>query len=324
MKKGLVLASLLILSNSILVAGDTIDEKFTNLSSDLSGFTIGAMVSNFNSTSHETVYIPQGYISAGRRISELTWKAENVKLLGVDASYNFSYGLGFYAGYKKNISTGDGVMNDLDWVDNSNPDRLTHWSHHDNTDVNDVTILDLGLKYGYSFEDIDIDTISSINTWVSLGYKQEKMEFNAYDGYGNYLGTPVSFSGIGITYKQEYKGPYLGVGVDFKNKKLILNLSIKYSPYMSVEYSDRHHKRIPAFTETTNFDDTNMISYDIGLGYTFYKHQTISLSYEYTEYDYVRGDRARNYDNGTVLNWKNSAAIDSKKSMINLAYKYAF
>ena len=319
MKKGLVLASLLMLSSSVLIADDIMDEEYS-----LNGLILGMDISNFNSTSHETLYVPEGYAGAGRKISELTWKAEDVKLLGINASYNFTNGLGLYAGYKKNISTGDGVMDDLDWVDNSNPGRLTHWSHHDNTDVDDITIFDLGLKYRYNFDNIGIDTISSINTWITLGYKQEKIEFNAYDGYGEYLGVPVSFSGLGITFKQEYKGPYLGLGADFKNKYFILNLGIKYSPYMSAEYSDRHHMRIPAFTETTSFDDTDMVSFDIGLGYTFYKHHSIGLSYQYTDYDYIRGDRTRNYDDGSSITWKNTAALDSKNHILSLSYQYTF
>lgn len=304
---------------AIVQAEDLIENKL-----NLNGFTVGASISTFNSTSHETLYMPQGYASAGRKISELTWKAENVKLLGIEANYSFSNGFDFYAGYKKNIETGDGVMDDLDWIDNANPDILTHWSHHDNTEVDNVSILDLGLKYVYSIKDVEIETVSSINTWVSLGYKYENQKFNAYDGYGNYSGVPVSFSGLGITYEQEYKGPYIGVGADFKNKNYFLNLVLKYSPIMSAEYSDRHHMRTPPFTETSSLGDTDMINFSIGLGYMIDNKQTISLSYEYTQYDYVRGGRTRYFDDGTIGDWANSAAIDSKNSMIDLKYSYKF
>lgn len=307
----------------IAQAGD-IEKKEIVMESSLNNFNFEIGVSTFNAKSHETVYIPQGYASAGRKISELTWEAENIALLGINLNYNMDNGFGFYGIYKKNITTDGGVMDDLDWVDNANPDTLTHWSHHDNTDVDNVSILDLGVKYEHTFTEFDIETISSINAWVSLGYKKENQTYKAYDGYGNYLGTPVVFSGLGITYEQEYKGPYIGLGADFKNKNYILNISTKYSPLISAEYQDRHHMRVPPFTESTNFDDTSMINFNIGLGYAIYENQVIRLSYEYTEYDYVRGDRTRVFDDGTIYNWINSAAIDSKNSLVSLSYSYTF
>lgn len=309
---------------AIMQAEDIVEKKSVEMETVSNSFTLGASISNFNSTSHETLYIPQGYASAGRKISELTWEAKNIKLLGINAAYDFNNGLGVYVDYKKNITTGNGVMDDLDWVDNANPDVLTHWSHHNNTDVDNVSILDLGLKYGYNFTDLSMETVSSINTWVSIGYRYENQKFSAYDGNGVYLGFPVVFSGLGITYEQEYKGPYIGIGADLKNKNILLNLGFKYSPMMSTEYQDRHHQRVPAFTEKSNLDETDMINFNIGLGYIIDKSQTISLSYEYTKYDYIRGNRTRYFDNGTVGGWDNSAAVDSKNSMINLKYSYIF
>lgn len=303
----------------ILQAGEVMKKNSVEIESKSTSFTIGASISSFNSISHETAYV-----SSGRKISELTWKAENVKLLGIDASYDFSNGFGLYAGYNKNITTGDGVMDDLDWLDNSNPNNLTHWSHHDNTDVDNVSILDLGLKYGYNFTDISMETVSSINTWVSLGYKYEYQKFSAYDGNGIYVGVPVSFSGLGITYEQEYKGPYIGVGADFKNEDFILNLGFKYSPLMSADYTDVHHKRVPPRTFTSDLDETSMLNFNIGLGYMIDKSQKISLSYEYTKYDYVRGDETYQDAGGPSVSLTDVAAVDSKNSMINLEYSYTF
>ena len=319
--------------NKIFISAIAVVALTTTVSADLgiepykvnrSSFTIGTSLSSFNSTSHETVYIPPGYVSAGRKISELTWEALSVTLLGVNASYNFDSNLAFYAGYKKNITTGDGVMDDLDWVNDAIPDLVTHWSHHENTVVDNVSILDLGIKYRYELSNVNIETVSNIYTWVSLGYKKENLEFNAYDGYGVYSGDPVSFSGLAITYKQENKGPYVGVGADFKNESYILNLGFKYSPFINSQYTDRHHMRNPAFTETTYFDETDMIHINIGLKYIIDKTQMLSLSYEATEYNYVRGTRIRRFDDGTVYVWANSAAIDSINTMTNISYNYAF
>ena len=303
----------------IMQAGNIVEKKLVEIERVSSDFIIGASISNFNSISHETAYI-----SAGRKISELTWKAENVKLLGIDVSYYFSNGLGLYSGYKKNILIGDGVMDDLDWLSNANSNDITNWSHHDKIDVDNVAILDLGLKYSHNFANLSIETVSSINTWISLGYRYENQKFLAYDGYGVYWGIPVSFDGLGITYEQEYKGPYIGLGVDLENNDFILNLGFKYSSLMSVDYTDVHHQRVPSRTFTSDFDETDMLNFNVGLGYMINKSQKISLTYEYTKYDYVRGSETFQDAGGSSAKLIDVGAVDSKNSMINLEYSYIF
>ena len=280
---------------------------------DNTNFSFAVSSSIFDSKSHETVYIPAGYRAAGRKISELTWEVKDVKLLGVALRYQ-SKDIGLYISYKKNISTSDGVMDDLDWVNNTNPNTLTHWSHHENTDVTNVSILDLLIKKIYVFE--------SISLWKGIGYRQENQTYKAYDGYGNYNGTPLTFDGLGITFKQKYEGLYLSLGADYNYRDITFNLSAKYSPLIYAEYEDRHHFR--NFTSTTNFNETSMLNLNFGFAYNIDIHQAVSLSYEYTDYDYVRGDRIRTYDNGTSYRWNDSIALDNVNSLINIAYVYKF
>ena len=132
---------------------------------DNTNFSFTVSSSIFNSMSHETVYQPAGYPTASRKISELTWEAKDVNLLGVALRYQ-SKGIDLYISYKKNISTGDGVMDDLDWIDDdldwidyANPYTRTHWSHHENTDVTNVSILDLLIKKIFVFKSIKRDYI---------------------------------------------------------------------------------------------------------------------------------------------------------------------
>jgi len=290
----------------------------------LNGLTLGASVSLFNAKSHETLYMPQGYATAGRRVSELTWKAKNIPLLGLNAEYEFYKGLGVYFGYQKDAFGDDGVMDDYDWISNTYPNVRTHWSHHENTKVDKIEVLDFGMKYKYTFDDVQMDTVSNVDTWIKLGYTQEKQKFQAYDGYGEYLLSPVSFSGLVITYEQEYKGPYLGLGADFKNEQYTFNIGMKYSPIMKAEYTDRHHQRIPAFTEDADFDNITMIGVNVGVGYKITQNQALTLSYEYTKYDDKKGDRIRRFDDGTVYNWPNATGIDSESNVVQLEYTYKF
>lgn len=164
--------------------------------------------------------------------------------------------------------------------------------------------------------------IQNIGFCTCLGYKQEKMKIKSYDGYGIYYGIPITFSGLGLTFDQEYKGPYIGIGTDYKYKDLIFDFGVRYTPLMRATYTDRHHM-IP-FTEKARFDDTSMVNVNLGVGYQISKHQQLGLFYEYTRYAYVRGDRIRTFDDGSAYSWPNSSAIESKNSIFDLTYSYSF
>ncbi len=294
-------------------ASDGIVEKKSDRASSTKGFAIGLSVSNFNAKTHELLYMPQT-TGDGRKISELIYKIEKVKLLGINMDYGIDESVHLYLGYKKNIATGNGYTEDFDWVDDTNPDKITNESYHDNTHIETVSVLDLGIKKSF--------TVKSISPWVSLGYKLEKIKIKVYDGYGFYYGIPVTFSGLGLTFEQEYKGPYIEIGTAYRYKDLTADVGVKYSPLIRASYTDRHH--FVPFTETAKFDDTSMVNINLGACYQITNHQQLRLSYEYTRYAYVRGDRIRSLDNAGVRNWPNSSGIESKNSMIDLTYGYRF
>ena len=294
-------------------AGDGSVEKEYDRSSSTKGFTIGLNVSDFNAETHELLYLPQT-TGDGRKISELIYKIEKVKLFGVNLDYGIDESIHLYLGYKKNTSPGNGFTTDYDWVDDSNPDTITNESYHDDTHIENVSVLDLGIAKSF--------TVQNITPWVSLGYKLEKIKIKVYDGYGFYYGIPVTFNGLGLTFEQEYKGPYIEIGTAYRYKDLTADVGVKYSPLMRATYKDRHH--FVPFTETASFDDTTMVNINLGASYHISKHQQLRLSYEYTKYAYVRGDRIRSFDNAGVRNWPNSSGIESKNSIVALAYGYRF
>lgn len=111
----------------------------------MKGLTIDLSLSVFSSETHQLLYQPQT-TGDGRKESELIYKAENVKLIGLSLDYAIVENFDVYFGYKQNISTGNGLMEDFDWADDANPDAITHQSYHDNTDIENISILDLGIK----------------------------------------------------------------------------------------------------------------------------------------------------------------------------------
>jgi outer membrane protease len=279
---------------------------------------ITTSLSNFNSKSEQYIYS-----NNGRKISQLSWEAKNVKLFGVGIEYKKN-NMRLYANYKMNIKSGDGLMDDYDWVYESSPDTWTHWSHHENTQVQDVKILDLGVNGDYY-----LDKETKLTT--SLGYKWEKQLFKAYDGSYIYSESPSgfrnlegNFTGIGITYDQEYKGFYLGAELEKKFNNVNFLFNLKYTPWMDVEFTDTHHKRVPAFTDYTSFDQTSMFSFGSEIDYNINSNQMLSFSYEYTKYSKVRGDRVRSYVTGYNWNLPNSVGIESSNDLITVEYVYKF
>ena len=253
-------------------------------------------------------------------MSQLVWKAKNVKLFGVETRYKITNPLEAYVEYKKNISSNNSVMDDYDWLADD-PTILSLRPHHEETKNPTVSLLDIGLKYSLNlFEDVPL--------WVSLGYKDEKATFQGYNGFGIYDGYYFEFAKLGyggllITFKQEYKGPYIGMGTSYPYDDFIFDASLQYSPLMNVSYTDIHHKR--PFVENSHFDDTSMVSLHLGTTYQLSTHQNIILSYTWTHYAFEKGDRDRVFtDVGEAYYWENMAALKSKNSQISLAYRYTF
>ena len=309
--KNLLYIFLLAASSVVATENVLLKEK-----SDFEDLTLGVSLSTFNSTTNEYLYDSD----VNRKVSELVWKAKNVKLLGVETRYKINNPLEAYFEYKKNISSNNSVLDDYDWM-YVDPTILSHWSHHEDTKNPNVSLLDVGLKYSLNFfEDVPL--------WVSLGYKDEKAKFQGYNGFGIYNGYYFGFAeegygGILITFEQEYKGPYMGMGTSYQYDDFIFDASIQYSPFMNVSYTDIHHKR--PFIETSHFDDTSMVSLHLGTTYQLSTHQNIILSYALTRYAFEKGDRYRIFtDVGEAYYWENMAALKSKNSQISLAYRYTF
>ncbi|WP_333804846.1 omptin family outer membrane protease [Sulfurospirillum sp.] len=302
-----------ILTASSLLATENVLQKEEY---DFQGLTLGVSLSMFNSTTNEYLYD----MDVNRKVSELVWKAKNVKLLGVETRYKINNTLETYIEYKKNISNNNSLMDDYDWLEDD-PTILSMWSHHEETKNTNVSLLDIGLKYSLNlFEDLPL--------WVSLGYKDEKAKFQSYNGFGIYDGYYFEFDKIGyggllITFEQEYKGPYIGMGTSYQYDDFIFDSSLQYSPFMNVSYTDIHHKR--PFVENSHFNDTSMVSLHFGTTYQLSTHQNIIVSYALTRYDFEKGDRDRVFtDVGKAYYWENSAALKSKNSQISLAYRYTF
>jgi outer membrane protease len=318
-KKDLILKDEIKENTSIKTKENTI--KKINPLIDNPKIKLNVSMSNFNSNSEQYIY----YAPTGQKISQLTWEAKNVELLGLGIEYKIR-DVGIFLNYKTNNKNGDGLMDDYDWVYEPEPDTWTHWSHHENTVVEDINILDLGISKEFNI-------YQKTKLIMSLGYKWEKQLFKAYDGTYIYSGSDLpsefraytgTFNGKGITYKQEYNGFYIGADLEKEYKDFDFLVNVKYTPKMNVEFTDTHHMRNPSFTDYTSFDETSMLSLGLGINYNINVNQMLSFYYDYTKYSYIRGDRVRSYVIG--YNWQlpESVGVESENNMISLQYTYKF
>ena len=130
------------------------------------------------------------------------------------------------------------------------------------------------------------------------------------------------FDGIGISFTQRYKGPYISFKTEYVYKKVAFNLGIKYSNKIKAFYEDRHHMR--DFTEVSKFGNTTMKKIFLGASYFLDKNNQISFNYEQSDFKYLRGDRLRTWDDGFFIYAENSAATKSTYNSLTVNYKYIF
>ncbi len=280
-------------------------------------------ISNFRSSSKEIVYYPL----ENRKISELTWESENIKVLGINLEYYPLQDVKLYFNIKRKIFSDDGYMSDYDWAYSSMPNIWTDRSVHPDTQVTKLQIIDLGASKSFDFGS------DNFKLFFNMGYKHEKHQYEARNGsyvYSDWSAETIDnlriyegdFNGLGITYTQELKGFYLGATTEFQFGDFTLNLDVKYSNKINAHYTDRHHFRY--FNDKTTFDDTSMLTYKVGLDYKLKKHHSLGIAYEQTKYDYVRGDRVRSYDDGTNWDLPDSVAMESDNKLVTLSYQYNF
>lgn len=273
---------------------------FTAIFLNASNFTNKSIsISSINSTSHEYVY------QNDFKLSELIWETKDVSLLGLEFDYLLRKDSILNFSYKINISKGDSLMNDFDWLKND-ASNWSHWSNHPNTKLENFSILDINVKQY-------LEDTNNLNIYFTLGYKIVEKKFKAYDGTAIYSTKTGfrdsfgSFSGLGITYKETFNSLYLGIGGNKKYNKFNLKTSFKYSPFVDATNSDTHHFR--SFTNENKFDQTTMQAINIDLEYNYTKSLLFVIKYENVAYEETRGTTTRTYYDTTSDTYTNGSTI---------------
>ena len=266
-------------------------------------------LSNYSATATELVY------SSTKKLSELIWKIDNVKLLGVGVSSVSNSGIRLNASVKKNISTGDAVMDDYDWLlDRS---EWAHWSHHEDTDLTDVTLLEL-----------QVQKPLENNLFISVGYSFERTKWIASNGTYIYSSDPGfrdlsgSFSGTGITYIQEFSIFFAALAYKKEVEAISYFAEISRSLSGSAKDFDTHHLRDIQFDSV--FTNVTSTAIKFGLDYSIDESTELKFLYEYKEYDEASGvTHYTDLSNGSSTSY-GGAGIANQYSLLTVALGYQF
>lgn len=223
-------------------------------------FTGAVQVSTalLNGGGREFVYVPE---YDGFKISDLRWEAANVWLAGVTASGQYSDWITVNAGYWTKLTASLGTHTDDDWnaaagFEGPEPHMQTHYSEGDSI-VEKAAIFDINAS-------LRVATLSQfgVSFRTFLGYKTQTWKWKEedsygiyfeelYDGYYNETGDPVGIgtgviwrsSETGITYEQQMKLPYLGIGAAYLHTPVSVEAYALYSSWGNIDAIDHHLAR---------------------------------------------------------------------------------
>jgi plasminogen activator len=270
---------------------------------------VHASLGILNGESHEIVDWPEGSDFAGTKLSELIWTLDNVYMIGAGISVRpWSWLTLNFDGWNR-INKDSATMDDYDWIGSPylGTSDWDHWSHHPNTQLEKGYMLDISAEISaYT------DPLFSLKGIV--GFKRDYWKWNAYDGsfvYSiscdddgtciyDYRGYRGNFTGLGITYEQEFNTPYFGIAAKLNFDKLQLNARLIGSPWVDLETSDTHHQRNPPFVDRGDFERSNMIGLDLGAHYQMTENLSLGAMYHYQEYDETKGFTVRTDETGEI------------------------
>lgn len=319
-KKAAFLAAALLLSPALSTASQpvAVNSQTTNTSESTTSIKVNeniVVVSGrmslglLNGEANELVYDD----ATGHKASHLIWDTENVLMLGFGGSITPVHWLKLNGDFWVNVTDSSATMDDYDWFVQGAD--WTHWSHHEDTDVDTITMFDINAEF-------TVMGSSTSRLFGIVGYKQDNFEWSAYGGsyvysVNGFRDTSGSFADgeKGISYEQTYKAPYLGFGFEMDVAPVTFAGRFIYSPAVDLEAVDNHYMRNLEFTD--DFETGDLFGLDLALTYQMTPNWKIAGSLHYQSYDEVKGSTtikdtitgASYYYGGDVAGSDNSSTL---------------
>lgn len=281
-------------------------------------FTLGVGAGYLTGEAKELVYWPE---FNNHKASELTWKIDNLFMIGVNGTLEVgSWFVVSFDGWFK-ATDGEGTMDDYDWqVPGAS---WTDWSHHEDTDVTDGSIIDINAAF-------TVWQTDTVRLKAIAGLKQDKFGWESRGGdytysVNGFRDTSGSFTGgiPVISYEQTMSSLYAGIGIGLSFDKFLLDGRIIYSPFVTGEATDNHHLR--NLVTYDDFENGDMIAFELSGTYFFTPHLGLEASFSHQSYDTMQGDSEWHFnDEGVVYFYSDGAGMDHSSTMLSCALRYAF
>lgn len=264
--------------------------------------------------------------SGSYKLSELIWDTKNVFMLGGDATITLmpSWGVKLNVSASTAINKAGSTMDDYDWMYIGAD--WTHWSHHDNTELQKGLVLDVALS-------ANIYTNKSKTFFLDglAGYKRDQWKWQAVGGTYIYSSAFPAFRDLSgsfanvpvISYEQTMNTPYLGMSMKWTEEYLTLDVKLIGSLFSSTKTVDHHFLRTLVITDT--FKNGNMIGGDIDFTYHANENWDFNIFYSFQSYPENRGD-ASYFDQSTGVTtlFPNSAGMSLDYQTFGIGVAYSF
>jgi plasminogen activator len=281
-------------------------------------FSLGVGAGYLTGESRELVYWPW---ENNHQASELTWKIDSLFMLGANSRLQLGsrFAVNFTGWFK--ATDGDGTMDDYDWMVPGGD--WTDWSHHEQTDVIDGSIVDINAEFAFFRS-------QNVTFNIIAGYKRDNFGWEtrggdyiySENGFRNEEGS-FSDQALGIGYEQTMTSLYAGIGVGARLDRLQLDARLIYSPLVQGEAVDHHYMR--NLVTYDDFEDGDMISFDLAASYSFTTNMALTFAYSYQRYDTMQGDSVWHFrDQGVTYYISDGAGMDQESSLVSTGLRFTF
>ncbi|PWC13412.1 omptin family outer membrane protease [Brenneria corticis] len=277
--------------------------------------TGGIALGFLSGESQESIYHPD---NGGKKASELDWKINSAAILKADLSYDILPRLSAGLRGWTTLSSGDGTMDDYDWIDDSKS-GWSHWSHHAKTDLNYANEIDVNI-IGWLVKAPDYQV------GATFGYQRTAFSWSAYGGEFNYdngqdiFTYPNSYKIIG--YQQKYSMPYIGLIGLWRYQDFELGGLLKFSDWVEGKSNDEHYAR--DLTIRNKGSNARHLSATVSAGYYIYPQTKIYAEASYSRYEEARGGMEWREEGETEYLDGDWSGLDNKYYTLSLGVKYTF
>lgn len=247
------------------------------ISSDTS-FQAEVFAGYLTGQSREYVYNVPGDRS---KLSQLNWRINGALVLGGRLSYQPLDWLTLRGSGWASVSSRNS-MDDFDWLFGYNGfNSWSDWSHHEQTKMPTAVQTDVGVAGEFWRR-------SGASLSALGGYRFQEMKWNAYGGDFVYSSTGFrnevgSFpdNELGISYKQWWHTPYLGIGTRYSFSSFALSAELIGSPFVFVGARDNH---VGSTLFIDDFSPTSMVGVSVGAEYAMTERVSFRAKVEYQKF----------------------------------------